>query len=715
MHPKITVSNWIVAVYFLYMGFNIVTEWIYFFSWGAEVSPSFGMPQAASAILLGAFVWVTRKNWDVSALGMNREQIVGMMIIFLYGGVMSVYSDIAPDTLSYHLLAQKPEFINYFQSMSNSGFYVAWSFSLSDQLFYYFRYLLGYRMGTMLNTIVAIVAFTQIYALLGWIPALRDRGNGRLERILSCRLLWAFLILLPMDAVAMFGVYYIDLLSIPIGLEVFRLLLVSRNNVQKTGMTVYFVFLNGCWIALKLTNIIYVIPCVLIYLYFHRREISWKTWMLCLACFLIPFFEYLAFNYICTGNPLYPWYNAMFQSPYYPIENFKDTRWGPKNLFEGVFWIFFVARQSEMPDCMPVGSSFGLLGAIVLSYHYWHTKQSGVQERCGDAFASCKILIVLAFAAMFLWNATTGYGRYYIFGKMLWGGVFCIFVMWMWKHSKWGKKIALTCMALACAALSLSVGLSAAGRNWSWSGFYTRPFMPELQFVLHDRTESASLDQRTDLFLLSTGQGMGLASLVAPEIPALWAGWESLAPSYYGQFYQFHVRPESNIFDLRMRDMKGVEEYIQNQNKDKFFITHISTESSRIGKYLLISIQPMKEQENHVWLSDEGALPIDVMRLSGEAELSFMYGTFMNVERSGKEKHLRITMTKQGGEKEIADLPLDISRVDTMTIPLVLNGTQDKIYISACYADGSLLDTSDKNKVFVINPTIRMMTNEGER
>ena len=86
MHPKITVSNWIVAVYFLYMGFNIVTEWIYFFSWGAEVSPSFGMPQAASAILLGAFVWVTRKNWDVSALGMNREQIVGMMIIFLYGG-----------------------------------------------------------------------------------------------------------------------------------------------------------------------------------------------------------------------------------------------------------------------------------------------------------------------------------------------------------------------------------------------------------------------------------------------------------------------------------------------------------------------------------------------------------------------------------------------------------------------------------------------------
>lgn len=716
MPQKITISNWFVAVYFLYIGFNIITEWIYFFSWGVEISPSFGVPQTAAAVLLGVFVWLTQKHWKISALEINREQIVGMTMIFLYGSVMSVYSDIAPDTFSYHLLAQNPEFINYFQSMSNSGFYVVWSFSLSDQLFYYFRYLLGYRMGTMLNTIVAIVAFLQIYALLGRISTLRDRGNSRMERILSCRLLWTFLILLPMDAVAMFGVYYIDLLSIPIGLEVFRLLLVSRNNMQKNEMTVYFVFLNGCWIALKLTNIIYVIPCIFVYLYYHGREISWKAWMLSVACFFIPFFEYLAFDYICTGNPLYPWYNAIFQSPYYPIENFKDTRWGPKNFFEGVFWIFFVARQSEMPDWIPVGSFFGLFGAIVLSWHYWRMKQSGAPDRCGDTFASCRILIVLALTAMFLWNVTTGYGRYYIFGKMLWGGVFCIFAMWMWRHTKWGKKIALTCMALACVALALSVGLSAAGRNWSWSGFHTRLFVPELQFVLRDRAEQVPFPQQADLFLLSTGQGVGLAHLVAPEVPALWSGWKSLAPSYYSQFYQYRMQEEGKVFDLRMRDMKGIEEYIRKLNEDKFYITHISTESSRIGRYLLISIKPMTDQKNRVWLSDEGTLLLDIMRLSGEAELSLMYGTFMNVDRSGKEKHIRITMTKRGGEEEeIADLPLDISCVDTMTIPIVLDGTQENIHISACYADGRSLDASDKNKVFVINPSIHMMTNEEAR
>ena len=50
-----------------------------------------------------------------------------------------------------------------------------------------------------------------------------------------------------------------------------------------------------------------------------------------------------------------------------------------------------------------------------------------------------------------------------------------------------------------------------------------------------------------------------------------------------------------------------------------------------------------------------------------------------------------------------------------MTIPIVLDGMQDNIHISACYADGSPLDVSDKNKVFVINPSIRMMTNEEAR
>lgn len=715
MHQKITVFNWLVAAYFLYIGFNIVTGWIYFFSWCVDIVPSFGVPQAVGVILLGAFVWGTRKYWDISVLGMNREQAVGIAIIFLYGSVMSVYPDMAADTLSYHLIAQNPQFVNYFQSTSNSGFYVAWSFHLSDQLFYYFRYILGYRMGTMLNTAVAIVAFTQVYAFLGQIPAMREPAMSILNRILSCRLLWALLILLPLDVIMMFGCYYIDLLAIPIGLEIFRLLLASRRNANGSAGIVYFSFLNGCWIALKLTNIIYVVPCISIYLYFQVQKISWKAWLSSIVCFFIPFFSYLAFSYICTGNPLYPWFNAIFQSPYYPIDNFKDTNWGPKNIFEGVFWIFFLVRHSEIPDLMPVGSFIGLFGAIVLAWCYFRKKYQEKGSLSTDAIESTKILIALAFSIMVLWSVTTGYERYYIFGKILWNGVFCIFVMWLCKYAKWGKKAAGACMALACVAFSLNAGLSAAGRNWSWSGFYTRPFISELQFVLRDRMESKPFLGQVDAFLLAKPEGIGIASLVAPQTPTLYMAWQNIAPSYYEQFYGLQIKPASKIYDIHMRNMKDVKAYIQTLNEQNVMAHHISTESSRIGTYLLVAVHPVKEAKNHVWISDEEAFSLDATGQFGEAVLMFMGGTFWDIDRSGKKKHLRITVMKQGREEEIADLPLDISRVETWTVPLVLDGTQDNILISACYADGSPLDASDKNKVFVINPTIHMMTNEEAR
>ncbi len=34
-----------------------------------------------------------------------------------------------------------------------------------------------------------------------------------------------------------------------------------------------------------------------------------------------------AYALLVTGNPLFPFYNAVFQSPYYPLENFRDLKW----------------------------------------------------------------------------------------------------------------------------------------------------------------------------------------------------------------------------------------------------------------------------------------------------------------------------------------------------------------------------------------------------
>ena len=40
-----------------------------------------------------------------------------------------------------------------------------------------------------------------------------------------------------------------------------------------------------------------------------------------------------AYAWLVTGNPLFPFYNAVFRSPYYPLENFRDLKW-----MAGVSW-----------------------------------------------------------------------------------------------------------------------------------------------------------------------------------------------------------------------------------------------------------------------------------------------------------------------------------------------------------------------------------------
>lgn len=52
------------------------------------------------------------------------------------------------------------------------------------------------------------------------------------------------------------------------------------------------------------------------------KQLAWAA-ALCIGAILPP----LLHNYALSGNPIYPFYNAVFRSPYWPAENLKDTRW----------------------------------------------------------------------------------------------------------------------------------------------------------------------------------------------------------------------------------------------------------------------------------------------------------------------------------------------------------------------------------------------------
>jgi len=68
-----------------------------------------------------------------------------------------------------------------------------------------------------------------------------------------------------------------------------------------------------------------------------------------IAFAIVPY----AYAYLRTGNPLFPFYNAVFQSPYFATSNFSDTRWS-----KGLTWNWLYLATFESSRYIEMGRAF---------------------------------------------------------------------------------------------------------------------------------------------------------------------------------------------------------------------------------------------------------------------------------------------------------------------------------------------------------------------
>jgi hypothetical protein len=52
--------------------------------------------------------------------------------------------------------------------------------------------------------------------------------------------------------------------------------------------------------------------------------------------------------WILFRNPMFPFYNAIFRSPYYPAVNFEDARWVPRSLVHAIFAPYYYASKQAL-------------------------------------------------------------------------------------------------------------------------------------------------------------------------------------------------------------------------------------------------------------------------------------------------------------------------------------------------------------------------------
>ena len=89
----------------------------------------------------------------------------------------------------------------------------------------------------------------------------------------------------------------------------------------------------GLLLALKTSNLIYMTPLLawLVAAQAAGTRLRWTSAMV--AVLLLVGGSSYVYALLVTGNPLFPFYNATFQSPYYPLEDFRDLKW-----MAGISW-----------------------------------------------------------------------------------------------------------------------------------------------------------------------------------------------------------------------------------------------------------------------------------------------------------------------------------------------------------------------------------------
>jgi len=184
------------------------------------------------------------------------------------------------------------------------------------------RHLLGYRMGTALNL-----------AALLWTGLILERLLRPAAARGWLRSLCVLLLLLTEHLLFEVNNYMVDVLALPLLLEATRLALADHADEAAGRRALVRVGLYlGASLAFKLTNLAFAVPLGLL--------CAWRLWrgewragragvagaLVGLALPLVPYSLYIWWQ---TGNPVFPVYNWIFQSPYWPALDPRTERWGP--------------------------------------------------------------------------------------------------------------------------------------------------------------------------------------------------------------------------------------------------------------------------------------------------------------------------------------------------------------------------------------------------
>lgn len=322
------------------------------------------------------------------------------------------FPDISFDVLNYHIIAAERSLRGFpfgAQDFLPIDFPVN---PMPDMVTGIYRHLLGYRVGTIVNYLTLIwvatilVKFLRHYLKRAWLICLA-----------------VLLIVLTETLLFEINNYMVDLLTVPLLLQATYLALYAKEKKAIGYDDFCIAFFLGLSLAFKLTNIAFVVPIWLVWiqrLYARKVKLNPVLVTMLLLVLIAPALPYTLHLYRQTGNPVFPFYNGFFKSPYADFTNFDAPEWGPQGLKQALMWPLLLYWKTQRLSEIRVYAGKIPIG-FVLAFFFLLFKGVGTKIRA---------LSFIVITGALVWSLIVlGAPRYGFYLEMM-SGILIVYLSW---------------------------------------------------------------------------------------------------------------------------------------------------------------------------------------------------------------------------------------------------------------------------------------------
>jgi hypothetical protein len=389
------------------------------FLWGLK---SQTLAWVLTAVISALILWmhsIFREDWVERD---SKDGPPSKLILFVFAApivavflVRAPFPDYTYDVLNYHLEHMERAlrgwpFIpgDFFPSVAQFN-------PTADIAIGIYKYLLGFRLGHLINLAAVLWTASIVERFL------RDYiGNTYL------RLLGALVVVSTELILFIQSIYLVDLLALPLLLEATFLAANFKRVRRKNYSLIHIGLFLGISLALKLSNLAFIIPigALAIYqAYICRRELAFPASVAgMMTAIVAPSAPFFIFMFMETGNPVFPFYNQVFRSPYWIPDSVPASPIGPKSILQTLLWPLWVYVFPEHGSEF-MGGTLPYTGRITFAFIF------AIASLLTPRFSpSVKVLGLVTVASIFLWSASSGNLRYGIFAEVL-GGIVVLSVL----------------------------------------------------------------------------------------------------------------------------------------------------------------------------------------------------------------------------------------------------------------------------------------------